>query len=52
LVKLLSELIDAITQQVFATPAGPTATGPLNNAAFKKIQGQLDKIKSTLNFTE
>ena len=52
LVKLLSELIDAITQQVFATPAGPTATGPLNVAAFKKIQGQLDKIKSTLNFTE
>jgi hypothetical protein len=52
LVKLLSELIDAITQQVFATPAGPTATGPLNVASFKKIQGQLDKIKSTLNFTE
>ena len=52
LVKLLSELIDAITQQVFATPAGPTATGPLNVAQFKKIQGQLDKIKSTLNFTE
>ena len=52
LVKLLSELIDAITQQVFATPAGPTATGPLNVATFKKIQGQLDKIKSTLNFTE
>lgn len=52
LVTLLSELIDAITQQVFATPAGPTATGPLNVASFKKIQGQLDKIKSTLNFTE
>ena len=52
LVTLLSELIDAITQQVFATPAGPTATGPLNVAAFKKIQAQLDKIKSTKNFTE
>jgi len=52
LVDLLSQLIDAITQQIFATPAGPTAQGPLNVAQFKKIQGQLDKIKSTLNFTE
>ena len=52
LVTLLSELIDAITQQVFATPAGPTAPGPLNVAVFKKIQAQLDKIKSTKNFTE
>lgn len=52
LVTLLSELIDAITKQIFATPSGPTAEGPLNVASFKKIQGQLDKIKSTKNFTE
>ena len=52
LVTLLSELIDAITQQIYATPTGPTAMGPLNVASFKKIQAQLDTIKSTLNFTE
>ena len=58
LVKILSELIDAIISQIYATPAGPTqgpgpgGGGPLNVATFKKIQGQLDKIKSTLNFTE
>ena len=58
LVDLLSQLIDAIISQIYATPAGPTAGpgpgsgGPLNTATFKKIQGQLDKIKSTLNFTE
>ena len=52
LVTLLSQLIDAITQQIFATPAGPTAAGPLNVAQFKAIQAQLDKIKSTKNFTE
>jgi hypothetical protein len=52
LVDLLSKLIDAITQQVYATPAGPSAQGPLNIAAFKQIQGQLDKIKSDYNFTD
>jgi hypothetical protein len=52
LVDLLSQLIDAIGQQIFATPAGPTAAGPLNIAIFKKIQSQLDTIKSTKNFTE
>jgi len=58
LVDLLSQLIDAIISQIYQTPAGPTmgtgpgAGGPLNIATFKKIQGQLDKIKSTLNFTE
>lgn len=52
LVDLLSQLIDAIGQQIFATPAGPTAAGPLNIAQFKKIQAQLDTIKSTKNFTE
>lgn len=52
LVSLLEELIDAINQQVFATPSGPTATGPTNRGDFTKIKSKLDTIKSTLNFTE
>lgn len=58
LVNLLSELIDAIISQIYKTPTGPTmgtgpgGGGPLNIATFQKIQSQLDKIKSTLNFTE
>ena len=58
LVTLLSELIEAIISQIYATPTGPTmgagpgAGGPQNIATFKKIQAQLDTIKSTLNFTE
>lgn len=51
-VDLLKELIDAINAQVFATPSGPTLTGPNNRSDFSKIKSKLDTMLSTLNFTE
>jgi len=41
--KLLGDLIDEITKQMYATPCGPTQTGPTNVAAFKAIKGKLNK---------
>lgn len=52
LVQILDKLITAISNQIYATPTGPTAKGPLNVAEFEKIRAELDTIKSTLNFTE
>lgn len=52
LVQTLDKLITAITNQIYATPCGPTAKGPLNIAEFEAIRAELDQIKSTLNFTE
>lgn len=49
---LLEELIDAINNQVFKTPAGPTAVGPENKSTFNDIKGRLNKFLSTLNYTE
>ena len=49
---LLEELIDAINNQVFKTPSGPTATGPENRGTFNDIKGRLNKFLSTLNYTE
>lgn len=51
LVDLLSQLIDAITQQVFLTPSGPSGTGPTNLATFNKIKNQLNTMLSELNST-
>jgi hypothetical protein len=51
LVDVLKELIDAITQQVFLTPSGPTATGPTNLADFNSIKSRLNTILSELNKT-
>jgi hypothetical protein len=51
LVDLLSQLIDAITQQVYLTPAGPSSTGPTNIATFNKIKNQLKTALSELNST-
>ena len=51
LLDLLSQLIDAITQQVYLTPAGPSATGPTNVATFNKIKNQLKTFLSELNST-
>ncbi len=51
LVDLLSQLIDAITQQVYLTPSGPSATGPTNIATFNKIKNQLKTALSELNST-
>jgi len=50
LVKLMGELIDEITKQVYATPVGPTATGPTNVAAFKAIKGKLNTLLSAKNY--
>jgi len=52
LVKLLGELIDAINQQIYKTPSGPTAVGPTNSGTFKNIKSELETILSTTNFTE
>jgi hypothetical protein len=51
LVDLLSQLVDAITQQIYLTPAGPTSPGPTNVAAFQKIKSQLRTMLSDLNKT-
>ena len=52
LVDILDAMITAISNQVFATPAGPSAKGPLNLPEFEQIKARLDQIKSTKNFTE
>jgi hypothetical protein len=52
LVDILGEILDAIVKQIYSTPSGPTALGPNNASDFNKIKSKLDKIKSTLNFTE
>lgn len=51
LVDLLSELIDAISQQVYLTPAGPTSPGPTNVATFNSIKTKLNTMLSKLNKT-
>lgn len=50
LVKILGELIDEISKQVYATSVGPTATGPVNVTAFKAIKGKLNTLLSAKNF--
>lgn len=49
--KLLNDLLTAINNQVFRTPAGKTATGPENKSDFNTIKDRLNQIKSTLNKT-
>ena len=51
LVDLMTQLIDAIAQQIYLTPAGPTSPGPTNIAVFQKIKAQLRTMLSTLNKT-
>lgn len=51
LIGLLTELVDAITQQVYLTPAGSTSVGPTNIAIFQKIKSQLRTALSNLNST-
>jgi len=51
LLDLLSQLIDAIQNQVFLTPSGPSSTGPTNRATFTKIKNQLNSMLSELNKT-
>lgn len=50
LVDILTQLIDAITKQQYLTPAGPSATGPVNVAQFNAIKGKLKTILSANNF--
>jgi hypothetical protein len=51
LVDILEQLIDAITAQIYLTPAGPSAVGPTNVADFGTIKSQLNSILSKLNQT-
>jgi hypothetical protein len=51
LVKILTDLIEAITKQVYLTPAGPTPpTGPTNVADFQSIKSKLKVILSANNY--
>lgn len=52
LLDLLTELINLINQQVFSTPAGPTALGPNNRTDFESLRDRLDAFLSEKNFTE
>ena len=51
LVDLMTELIGAIEKQVFLTPSGPSATGPVNLPTFSKIKSKLNTMLSKLNKT-
>jgi hypothetical protein len=50
LVSILQQLIDAINQQVFLTPSGPTAPGPTNAPTFNSIKNKLKTILSARNY--
>ena len=51
LVDLLSELIDAIVNQSYLTPSGPSAIAPVNAAEFGTIKSKLNNILSKVNQT-
>jgi hypothetical protein len=50
LVQIMGELIDAIGQQIYLTPAGPSAPGPVNIAQFNSIKSKLQTILSANNY--
>jgi len=50
LVKILEELIDAISKQSYLTPSGPSKVGPENVAQFNAIKSKLKTILSAKNF--
>ena len=50
LVKILEDLIDAITKQFYLTPSGPTKVGPENIAQFNSVKSKLKTILSAKNF--
>jgi hypothetical protein len=54
LVEIMQELIDAILNQVYWTPSGPTnfgmPAGPINNSEFTTIKSKLNKLLSSTNF--
>ena len=49
---LLTELIDLINNQIFSTPAGPTALGPNNRTDFQNLSDRLETFLSEKNYTE
>ncbi len=51
LVQLLGELLDAIGDLQFKTPAGPSAIGSENRKVFESIKGKLNNVLSNLNQT-
>lgn len=51
LVNILAELIDAIAEQQYLTPSGPTKIGPENIQTFSSIKTKLNNILSKLNQT-
>ena len=50
LVDVLKTLIDLINNQVFYTPAGPSAIGPANAAGFNALKDKVEVILSARNF--
>ena len=44
---LLSEFMLIVAQQIFVTPAGPSAPGPTNNPKINKIHSELNNILSS-----
>jgi hypothetical protein len=51
LVALLGELIDAIANQNYLTPSGPSKVGPENLPKFASIKSKLNTVLSKLNQT-
>lgn len=51
LLDLMSQLIDAVLQQSFATPSGPSAIAPLNQTQFRNIKSKLKTMLSKQNKT-
>jgi len=51
LLDLLNQLLNAILQQQYLTPSGPTSVGPTNIATFNTIKSKLKTILSTQNKT-
>ena len=46
LVDLLGEMLDLISQQIYITPAGPSAPGPTNIAQFTSLKAKLNSMLS------
>lgn len=51
LISVLSQLIDAISEQVYVTPSGNTSPGPLNRPKFITLKSKLRNILSSQNRT-
>jgi len=52
LLELLQEMIKLINEQIFSTPAGPTALGPNNRTDFQNLSDRLENFLSEKNYTE